>query len=76
MDGTHALIARARMQVVALDAELANAARTAFLRYCRGRHRAALNLGDCASYALAKHHNLPLLCKGADFPKTDLQTAA
>jgi ribonuclease VapC len=71
-----ALIARAGIQVVAQDVELTEAARAAFLRYGRGRHPAALNLGDCASYALAKHHDLPLLFKGADFPRTDLRVAA
>ena len=71
-----ALIARAEIQVVAQDADLAEAARTAFLRYGRGRHPAALNLGDCASYALAKHRNLPLLFKGDDFSRTDLLSAA
>jgi ribonuclease VapC len=71
-----ALIVRAEIQVVAQDAELAEAARAAFLRYGRGRHPAALNLGDCASYALAKHRNLPLLFKGDDFPRTDLLSAA
>jgi ribonuclease VapC len=71
-----ALIARAGIKVVAQDAELAQAARTAFLRYGRGRHPAALNLGDCASYALAKRDNLPLLFKGADFSRTDLRAAA
>jgi ribonuclease VapC len=70
-----ALIARARIEVVAQDAELTEAARAAFLRYGRGRHPAALNLGDCASYALAKHHDVPLLFKGADFPRTDLRAA-
>lgn len=71
-----ALIARAGIQIVAQDAHLAEAARAAFLRYGRGRHPAALNLGDCASYALAKRDNLPLLFKGADFPKTDVLAAA
>ena len=71
-----ALIARAGIQVVAQDTELAGAARTAFLRYGRGRHPAALNLGDCASYALANRDNLPLLFKGADFSQTDVQPAA
>ena len=70
-----ALIARAGIEVVAQDAGLAEAARTAFLFYGRGRHPAALNLGDCASYALAKQCNLPLLFKGDDFPRTDLQRA-
>jgi hypothetical protein len=45
---------------VAQDAELAEAARAAFLLYGKGRHPAALNLGDCASYAVAKLYNLPL----------------
>jgi ribonuclease VapC len=67
-----ALIARATMQVVALDAGLAEEARGAFLRYGKGRHPAALNLGDCASYAVAKARGLPLLFKGDDFPRTDL----
>jgi ribonuclease VapC len=71
-----ALVARAGIEVVALDAELTEVARAAFLRYGRGRHPAALNLGDCASYALAKHHDLPLLFKGADFPRTDLRRVA
>ena len=70
-----ALIARASMQVVAQDAGLVEAARDAFLRYGKGRHPAALNLGDCASYALAKTRRLPLLFKGSDFAKTDLMAA-
>jgi ribonuclease VapC len=71
-----ALIARAAMQVEAQDAGLAEAARAAFLRYGKGRHPAALNLGDCASYALAKARSLPLLFRGGDFAKTDLMAAA
>lgn len=71
-----ALIARAGMHIVAQDAQLAEIARAAFLRYGRRRHPAALNLGDCASYALASDRDLPLLFKGDDFSKTDLQAAA
>ena len=70
-----ALIARAGVQVVAQDAALIEAARQAFLRYGKGRHPAALNLGDCASYALAKTHGVPLLFKGDDFGQTDLAPA-
>ncbi len=73
--GLDALIARAGMQVVAHDGDLAAAAREAFLRYGKGRHPAALNLGDCAAYALAKTRSLPLLFKGGDFPATDLLVA-
>ena len=70
-----ALVARSGMEVVAQDGELVVEARVAFLRYGKGRHPAALNLGDCASYALAKVRGLPLLFKGNDFPRTDLTAA-
>ncbi|MGB8841618.1 MAG: type II toxin-antitoxin system VapC family toxin [Aliidongia sp.] len=75
-DDLDAMITRAEIQVVAHDAELAKEARGAFLRYGKGRHPAALNLGDCASYALAKRRGLPLLFKGEDFARTDLLPAA
>lgn len=71
------LIARAAAEVVVVqDAGLADVARRAFLRYGKGRHPAALNLGDCASYALAKLRRLPLLFKDDDFSRSDLLPAA
>lgn len=36
---------------------------------------AALNFGDCFSYALAKVLDAPLLYVGDDFAKTDIETA-
>jgi len=69
------LVGRARVQIIAFDAALADAARTAFLQFGKGRHSAGLNLGDCASYALAKLRELPLLFKGRDFAQTDLAAA-
>jgi ribonuclease VapC len=75
-DDLDAMITRAEIQVVAQDVELAKEARGAFLRYGKGRHPAALTLGDCASYALAKRRGLPLLFKGEDFARTDLLPAA
>lgn len=47
-------------------------AREAFTRFGRGRHKAALNYGDCFSYALARAMNEPLLFKGDDFSRTDI----
>ncbi len=44
----------------------------AFLRYGRGRNPAALNFGDCLSYAIASVANMPLLFIGNDFSKTDI----
>jgi ribonuclease VapC len=45
-------------------------------RYGKGSgHRAQLNFGDCLSYAVAKHRDLPLLYVGDDFPHTDVPAA-
>ena len=44
----------------------------AFRRFGKGRHPAALNLGDCMTYAAARLTGEPLLCVGDDFPRTDL----
>ena len=65
----------AGIQIVPFDAAQAGIAREAFLRFGKGRHRAGLNLGDCASYALAKAKNAALLFKGGDFPQTDIIAA-
>jgi ribonuclease VapC len=61
-----------RAEIVPVDAEQAEAARRAWRRYGKGRHVAALNYGDCFSYALAITRGEPLLFKGADFAKTDV----
>lgn len=45
----------------------------AYRRFGRGRHPAALNFGDCLSYATAKLARQPLLFVGDDFSRTDLQ---
>ena len=63
------------IEIIPHDAELARMARDAFLRFGKGRHPARLNCGDCASYALAKKYNIPLLFKGADFSGTDIVPA-
>lgn len=60
------------LEVAALSRRQMELARMAYERFGKGRHPAALNLGDCCSYALAKATDLPLLCKGNDFPRTDL----
>ncbi|MBA2556315.1 MAG: type II toxin-antitoxin system VapC family toxin [Chloroflexi bacterium] len=48
---------------------------SAWWRFGRSRHPAALNLGDCLAYATAKLANEPLLAKGNDFPQTDIALA-
>jgi ribonuclease VapC len=58
--------------VVLVDAEQSDAARRVRRRYGKGRHAAALNYGDCFSYALALARGEPLLFKGDDLAKTDI----
>ena len=60
------------MTIVSLDADQVQIARAAYEKFWKGRHPAALNLGDCGSYALASSSGEPLLFKGDDFSKTDL----
>jgi ribonuclease VapC len=47
----------------------------AFRRFGKGRHPAALNFGDCLTYATAKLAGRPLLFIGNDFSQTDLDLA-
>ena len=70
------LIHRLRVEVVPVTEEQAELARGAYRRFGKGKHPAALNFGDCFSYALARSLGEPLLFVGADFSKTDVQTAA
>jgi ribonuclease VapC len=55
------------------DQQQAIVAREAFARFGRGRHKAALNIQDCMTYALARRKGLPVLCKGTDFAATDIE---
>ena len=63
---------RSAIEIVPFEAEQLTLARTAFRRFGKGRHRAGLNFGDCAAYALAQWSGEPLLFKGTDFSQTDV----
>jgi ribonuclease VapC len=65
-------LALADIDVVEIGSAEARAAIEASARYGKGRHPAALNLGDCFSYACASLRSMPLLYKGDDFSRTDL----
>ena len=71
-----ALLARflseASIAVVPFGESHYGAAVDAWLRYGKGRHPAALNFGDCLSYAVARLANESLLFVGDDFAQTDL----
>jgi ribonuclease VapC len=66
-------IAKARVTLIPVDEEQAFLARQAHRRFGKGRHPAALNFGDCFSYALALRQQDSLLFKGNDFARTDIE---
>ena len=66
---------QAFISIEPVTVEQARIAREAYRDYGKGRHRAGLNFGDCFAYALAKEKGEPLLFKGNDFGKTDVEVA-
>ena len=66
----------ARVETVPVDSEQVMLARDAAVRYGRGRSPAALNFGDCFSYALSVARGEPLLFIGDDFSKADVEVCA
>jgi len=71
----YAFLRRVEVELVAFNEEHLDAATTAFLRFGRGRHPAALNFGDCMAYAVASVAGLPLLFTGEDLARTDIARA-
>ena len=69
------LLHAAGARIVPFDADQVELAHAGFVRYGKGRHPAALNLGDLYAYALAKAHGAPLLYVGDDFARTDVAAA-
>lgn len=69
------LLEKAAVELVPVTPEHANAARRAWRRFGKGNHPAALNFGDCFAYALAETTGEPLLFKGEDFARTDIEAA-
>jgi ribonuclease VapC len=65
----------AGIEVAELTARQASIAREGWRRFGKGRHKAALNLGDCFAYALAIERDEKLLFKGDDFAATDVKRA-
>jgi ribonuclease VapC len=70
-------IEQLRIAVTEIDQVVGRIAADAFLAYGKGRgHPAQLNFADCMSYAVAKRFRAPLLYKGDDFGRTDIESAA
>lgn len=64
-----------KVETIPLDEALADLAAEGYRRFGKGRHPAGLNYGDCFSYGLAIREQVPLLCTGNDFAKTDVRIA-
>src|SRR5438046_1886352 len=74
-DAINRFLEQSDTEIVAIDTEIGHGALRAFARFGRGRHPAALNMGDCFAYACARALDLPLLFKGEDFGQTDIAPA-
>lgn len=67
-------VREALVDIEPFDDDLAERAVDAWRRFGKGRHPAALNFGDCMTYALADKTGYPILCVGENFAQTDLET--
>ena len=67
------LLRAAEAEVIPFSEDHSRVALEAYLRFGKGRHRAALNFGDCLSYATAFVARQPLLFVGDDFSRTDIR---
>jgi ribonuclease VapC len=64
-----------KFQFVGIGEREYEIAADAYAHYGKGRHPAALNMGDCYAYACAKANRAKLLFKGNDFTKTNVPAA-
>ncbi|KQW29381.1 twitching motility protein PilT [Rhizobium sp. Root274] len=69
------LIAASEAEIIPLTSTRAERAAIAYQRFGKGFHSAALNFGDCFSYATAEEFGCPLLYVGDDFARTDIRSA-
>lgn len=72
------LLYRMNLHIEPVTLDQFEAAREGYRRFGQGAGQGAgqgiLNFGDCFSYALAKTSGRPLLFKGRDFVRTDVET--
>ncbi len=71
-----ALLQRLRIEVVPMTPAAAALARSAYVSFGKGVGKpGVLNYGDCLAYGVAKALREPLLFKGEDFSRTDVEAA-
>lgn len=63
------------IQLMVIGETETDAALAAFEHFGKGRHPAALNMGDCFAYGCTKAIGADLLFKGDDFTRTDISQA-
>lgn len=68
------LLQQAKIEVIDFTPAMAEEAIEGFRRYGKGRHPAALNLGDCHTYGVARERGTAVLCIGNDFVQSDVDT--
>ncbi|MBT8405194.1 MAG: type II toxin-antitoxin system VapC family toxin [Gemmatimonadetes bacterium] len=69
-----ALLERAAIEVIPFSRPAAQLARLAYGRFGRGiGDPAVLDYGDCLTYGVAMAEGQPLLFKGDDFARTDVE---
>lgn len=69
------LIEALGLRIVSVTPASARRIADAYARWGKGVHPAALNLGDCFAYDVAKEHGCRLLYVGNDFARTDIERA-
>jgi len=74
-DQLSGLIASLNFEIIELTHARSERAAAAYQRFGKGFHSAALNFGDCFSYATAEEFDCPLLFVGDDFTRTDIRSA-
>ena len=62
----------AKVDIVPVDADLADRAMSGWRRYGKGRHPAGLSFGDCFTYALPDRTGHPVPCTGGASAATDI----
>jgi ribonuclease VapC len=72
-EDAQAILDLANVVTIPVDDQTVLIVHDAWARFGKGRHPAGLNYGDCFSYAVARQFEVPLLCIGNDFVRTDLQ---
>lgn len=76
VSGVDRILRYADIEVVDFSVEAAREAIDGWRRFGKGRHPAALNLGDCSTYGLARSCDGVVLCTGDDFVQTDVEVLA